>query len=126
MLSHARRRSADDGLAYLEAGGRLRLPDAADRRLLEFGNDAAGDNLFVVNDLAPTQDRSAGNVDSAGLSVHTLAPADGQPLFVHLHYTRGNPVEAQQTIRTAVGAKPEIGYRGAYVPQHWSQPQFFQ
>jgi hypothetical protein len=55
----------------------------------------------------------------------TTTPQAEQQLFVHLHYTRGNPVEAQQTIRAAVGARPRIDYRGAYVPQHWSQPQFF-
>ena len=56
----------------------------------------------------------------------TTTPEAARPLFVHLHYIRGNPVEAQQAIRAAVGAKPAIDYRGAYVPQHWSQPQFFQ
>jgi hypothetical protein len=56
----------------------------------------------------------------------TATQEAGRPLFVHLHYTRGNPVEAQQVIRAAVGTKPEIGYRGAYVPQHWSQPQFYE
>jgi hypothetical protein len=61
----------------------------------------------------------------AALTLTTAHEAD-RPLFVHLHYTRGNPVEAQQVIRSEVGVEPEIGYRGAYVPQHWSQPRFFQ
>jgi hypothetical protein len=56
----------------------------------------------------------------------TATQEAGRPLFVHLHYTRGNPVEAQQAIRAAVGTKPEIDYRAAYVPQHWSQPQFYE
>jgi hypothetical protein len=61
----------------------------------------------------------------AALTLHAT-PAAGPPLFVHLHYTRGNPVEAQPVIQAAVGTRPEIDYRGAYVPQHWSEPQFFQ
>ena len=63
----------------------------------------------------------------AALTLTAASFSEAAPrLFVHLHYTRGNPVEAQQAIRAAVGAKPEIDYRGAYVPQHWSQPQFFR
>lgn len=61
----------------------------------------------------------------AALTLAAGSAAEGRP-FVHLHYTRGDPVEAQQAIRAAVGAEPEIDYRAAYVPQHWSQPQFFQ
>ena len=63
----------------------------------------------------------------AALTLTAASPSEAAPrLFVHRHYTRGNPVEAQQAIRAAVGANPEIDYRGAYVPQHWSQPQFFR
>jgi hypothetical protein len=63
----------------------------------------------------------------AALSLTAASSSEAVPrVFVHLHYTRGNPVEAQQTIRAAVGANPGIDYRGAYVPQHWSQPQFFR
>src|SRR5882757_1030776 len=62
MLSYARRRAPDDGFVHLETGGGLRLPDAADRRLFELGDDAAGDDLFVADDLASTQDRRAGNI----------------------------------------------------------------
>jgi hypothetical protein len=56
----------------------------------------------------------------------TATPEAEQPRFVHLHYTRGNPVEVQQSIRAAVGTKPTIDYRAAYVPQHWSEPRYFQ
>jgi hypothetical protein len=67
---------------------------------------------------------ASGSVPAA-VTLTTIQEA-AQRLFVHLHYTHGDPVEVQQTIRAAVGTRPTIDYRAAYVPQHWSQPQFFQ
>ena len=42
--------------------GRSWLPDLADHRLVEFGDDAARHHLLVVDDLAATKDRRAGHV----------------------------------------------------------------
>jgi hypothetical protein len=60
----------------------------------------------------------------AALTLMTRAGVS-PPLFVHLHYVRGDLTRAQETVRQAV-AGPRILFRGAYVPQHWSQPRFFE
>ena len=60
----------------------------------------------------------------AALTLMTMAGV-GPARFVHLHYVRGTPTDAQQTIREAV-TSARILFRGSYVPQHWSQPRFFE
>jgi hypothetical protein len=59
-------------------------------------------------------------------SITLMNPVDSEPGFVHLHYVRGNPIEAQEAIRAAVGPKPSIRFRASYVPQHWAEPSFYE
>src|SRR5258708_36029700 len=66
--------SGYDGLVEFEASRRFGLPDPTDRRLVEFGDDAPRDDLFVIDDLAPPQDRRARNV----LRLETLQPFCGR------------------------------------------------
>ena len=61
-------------------------------------------------------------VGAVSLATRSAARPRG---FVHLHYTRGNPVQAQPEISAAVGGAAEIAFRAAYVPQHWSKPGYF-
>src|SRR5262245_25615910 len=56
MLTNTRRRSPNLRGIDLKASCRLRLPDAADQRLVEFGEDTSRDYLLVLNDLTTTQD----------------------------------------------------------------------
>src|SRR5437660_3649182 len=62
MFADARRRAADCGLIDGKSGRGLWLPHPPDPRLLEFGNDAARHDLFVVDDLATAQDWRARHV----------------------------------------------------------------
>src|SRR5258708_26224240 len=68
--------SGYDGLVEFEASRRFGLPDPTDRRLVEFGDDAPRDDLFVMNDLAASQDRRARDVRR----VETLQPFGGRVL----------------------------------------------
>ncbi|WAX58465.1 hypothetical protein M6B22_06795 [Jatrophihabitans cynanchi] len=67
---------------------------------------------------------AGGSIVSA-LTLSSAAETESE-CFVYLHYTRSDPVEAQRAIAAEMGDAPAIHYRAAYVPQHWSQPQFFE
>jgi hypothetical protein len=61
----------------------------------------------------------------AAVSLTTMAGVD-RALFVHLHYTRGEPLETQQAIRGLSGDAPVVLFRGSFVPQHWSEQRYFE
>ena len=67
----------------------------------------------------------AGGSVIAAITLMTTA-STGQPGFVHLNYVRGTPTDAQEIIRAGVGAKPAIDFRASYVPQHWSEPSYYE
>src|SRR5882757_6337172 len=83
VLTHPRRRAANDGLADLEDGCRLRLPHPAHRRLVELLDQTARQDLFVLDDFAAAQDRRARHVRG----IQPLQPLGGGALsdvFLHL------------------------------------------
>src|SRR5882762_7130012 len=88
VLTYPWCRAADDGLADLEDGRRLRLPHPAHRRLVELLDQAACHDLLVMDNLAATQDRRARHIGG----IQPLQPLGGGALadvFLHLVDARG-------------------------------------
>ncbi len=62
VLADTRSRAADRGFVELKSRGGLWLAHPSNGRLVEFGDDAARHHLFVMDDLAATQDRRTRHV----------------------------------------------------------------